>query len=145
MANRLTEIDPPMFQRMCAAQMTSESICEVLGITVNTLRSWCKRTYGMTTKDVIRKYRAGGFARLRMKQYDVAVEEGNVAMLIFLGKNWLGQRDKPEDESAQAEQVAIKDAIPLQDTKTEYESAEYDPELLEDDAVEVEPVGHDID
>ena len=139
------EIDKGMFERMCAAQMTAESICEVLDITTKPLRSWCKRTYGLATKDAIRKYRAGGFAKLRMKQYDVAVEEGNVTMLIWLGKIWLGQRDKPEDDRAHTEQVVIKDAIPLQDTEAVYQSADYDPELLEDDAVEVDPVGHDID
>ena len=139
------EVDRALFERMCAAQMTSESIADVLAININTLRSWCKRTYNKPMKDVIRKYRAGGFAKLRMKQFDVAIEEGNVAMLIFLGKNWLGQRDKPEDDRAHTEQVVIKDAVPLQDTKAVYQSADYDPELLEDDAVEVDPIGHDID
>ena len=42
-----------------------------------------------------RKGRASGKTRLRQLQWDSA-EKGNVAMLIFLGKNILGQQDRLE-------------------------------------------------
>ena len=34
---------------------------------------------------------------LKQKQWDVAMEDGNVQMLIWLGKQYLGQSDKPSD------------------------------------------------
>ena len=43
----------------------------------------------------VRKGRASGKTRLRQLQWDSA-EKGNVAMLIFLGKNILGQKDRHE-------------------------------------------------
>jgi hypothetical protein len=45
--------------------------------------------------DVITKGRENGKTRLRKKQIEVALA-GNVSMLIFLGKNMLGQSDKQE-------------------------------------------------
>jgi hypothetical protein len=39
-----------------------------------------------------------GKISLRRKQYSIA-QEGNVTMLIWLGKNWLGQTDKLDIES----------------------------------------------
>ena len=34
---------------------------------------------------------------LKQKQWDVAMEDGNVQMLIWLGKQYLGQSEKPSD------------------------------------------------
>ena len=45
--------------------------------------------------EYIRKGKASGKTRLRQLQWDSA-EKGNVAMLIFLGKNILGQQDRLE-------------------------------------------------
>ena len=45
--------------------------------------------------EYIRKGKASGKTRLRQLQWDSA-EKGNVAMMIFLGKNILGQQDRLE-------------------------------------------------
>lgn len=50
---------------------------------------------------MFKKYSAGGKRSLRRWQMQTA-EKGNVAMLIFLGKQYLGQKDNP-DESDNAE------------------------------------------
>ena len=53
--------------------------------------SLIRKSYSEST----RKGRASGKTRLRQLQWDSA-EKGNVAMLIFLGKNILGQQDRIE-------------------------------------------------
>lgn len=44
-------------------------------------------------RDEIEKGKAASKMQLRRKQYDLA-KEGNVTMLIWLGKQWLGQSDR---------------------------------------------------
>ena len=46
--------------------------------------------------EFIEKARSIGAKNLRKAQWDKALE-GDVKMQVFLGKNYLGQRDQPED------------------------------------------------
>lgn len=62
-----------------------------------TLNAWCKRTYKKGFKDVFSEKREGGKASLRRTQWKLA--ENNATMAIFLGKQYLGQKDKPEEET----------------------------------------------
>lgn len=50
---------------------------------------------------VIKEGRANGCMSLKRKQFDLAMK-GNVTMLIWLGKQTLGQRDQPMDASSVA-------------------------------------------
>ena len=90
------EIDKKTFENLCALQSTLTEICAVFECDNKTLETWCKREYGINFSEVFKKKRCRGFISLRRAQFQKAVEDRNPAMLIFLGKNWLGQSDKQD-------------------------------------------------
>ena len=90
-------IDKRTFENLCAIQSTITEICSVLECTPKTLETWCKREYGgKTFYKVFSEKRCRGYISLRRAQFQKAIDEKNTAMLIFLGKNWLGQSDKQD-------------------------------------------------
>ena len=96
------EIDIVQFEKLCGMQCTKEEICSFLDITDKTLDAWCARTYfdefgnPMSFSDVFQKKRAKGKISLRRAQFKLA--EKNATMAIFLGKQYLGQREQVEVE-----------------------------------------------
>lgn len=93
-------IDKRMFESMCAYQCTLEEICAFMGITDNTLNKWCKKEYGTTFSEVFKQKREVGKMSLRRKQWKLA--DTSASMAIFLGKNYLGQRDSVEFEDRES-------------------------------------------
>jgi len=53
---------------------------------------------------------------LRRRQYTTAMD-GNTAMLIWLGKNWLGQTDQQQGEEKQLPAIQIVTNAPNQPAK----------------------------
>ncbi len=88
------EIDKKLFESLCAIQCTLLEMCAVFDCDDKTLEAWCKREYGRKFSEIFREKRRRGMVSLRRAQYQKAVDDKNTAMLIFLGKNWLGQSDK---------------------------------------------------
>ena len=91
------EIDKKVFEGLCRIQCTEEEIADAFECDVNTVNSWCKRTYKKGFSEVFRQKRGQGKVSLRRMQWKSA-EGGNVTMQIWLGKNLLGQVDKQEIE-----------------------------------------------
>lgn len=89
-------IDKELFEEMCEYQCTMQEICLGVGVTDKTLTNWCKETYGKSFSEIFKEKRVKGFASLRATQYRLA-KSGNATMLIWLGRNWLGQTDKPPE------------------------------------------------
>lgn len=88
------EIDQKQFENLCGLQCTLEEICGWFGITDKTLDSWCKRTYHASFSEVFKQKRGNGKISLRRSQWRLA--EKSAAMAIWLGKQYLGQRDQIE-------------------------------------------------
>lgn len=88
------EIDQVQFEKLCGLQCTEEEICGWFDISDRTLERWCKATYNETFVEVFKKKREAGKISLRRSQFRLA--EKNASMAIFLGKNYLGQRDTVE-------------------------------------------------
>lgn len=86
-------IDWDMVDKMCAIRCTGEEIASLLDISYDTLERACQREKGKLFADYTAQKAANGHMSLRRKQYTSAMD-GNVPMLIWLGKNWLGQTDK---------------------------------------------------
>ena len=78
-------------------QCTGEECASILGIDYDTLNNRLKEDTGSGFSDYYAQKSAGGKVSLRRKQYQKAVEEGNPTMLIWLGKQWLGQKDGAEE------------------------------------------------
>lgn len=102
MARPIKEISQKQFESLCAIQCTEEEICAVLDVDDKTLTNWCKKTYNKSFSEVFREKRQGGKASLRRNQWKLS--ETNPTMAIFLGKQYLGQKDRPE-ETATAEVI----------------------------------------
>lgn len=96
------ELNKDIFEGLCSIQCTEKDICTVFHVSIPTLIKWCKRTYGMTFEEVYAIKSIDGKIALRRLQFQSA-KEGSVPMQIFLGKQWLGQSDKPEAMQAAKE------------------------------------------
>ena len=103
------EISKDIFEGLCSIQCTEKDICTIFHCSIPTLIKWCKRTYGMTFEEVFEIKSIDGKIALRRLQFQSA-KEGSVPMQIFLGKQWLGQRDKPED-APKREDTAADDLV----------------------------------
>jgi len=84
------------FESLCAIQCTREEIAGVLNVSDSTLYRWCKETYGTDFDTIFRQKRENGKASLRRSQWKLA--EKNPTMSIWLGKQYLRQRDNIEVE-----------------------------------------------
>jgi len=95
MARPKKEIDKEIFQSLCEIQCTKSEICNVLHCDEKTLTRWCKEIYGQGFSEVYKKESEAGKMSLRRMQWEAA-EKGNTTMLVWLGKQYLGQKDKQE-------------------------------------------------
>lgn len=94
MARPRKEIDQKQFENLCGLQCTLEEICGWFGVTDKTLNSWCKRTYSESFSEVFRQKRSTGKISLRRSQWRLS--EKNANMAIWLGKQYLDQKDHIE-------------------------------------------------
>lgn len=85
------ELDKKQFESLCGLQCTMEEFCCFFGVTDKTLDRWCKDTYKMSFSGIFAIKRGSGKISLRRSQFRLA--EKNAAMAIFLGQNYLGQRN----------------------------------------------------
>lgn len=76
---------------------SQEYCCEKLGVNTDTLTNRIKEKFGMSFSDYKAKRQEPMRINLLKKQYDVAMG-GNVALLIWLGKQYLGQSEKVTQE-----------------------------------------------
>lgn len=91
----LTKEEWDVFEKLCQIQCTEIEIAGWFGISEDTLNRRCKEKYELTFAETYKNYSADGKISLRRMQYKTALK-GNTGMLIWLGKQELGQRDKRE-------------------------------------------------
>ncbi len=101
------EIDQNHFENLCGLQCTKEDICDFFGVTDKTIDAWCKRTYKDSFSVVFKQKRGKGKCSLR--RYQFALAQKNANMAIWLGKQYLGQSDTPEQQ--QDSEVLIIDDL----------------------------------
>ncbi len=109
MARPLKEIDKSQFESLCGLQCTKDEICSFFDVTDKTLERWCKRTYKAGFSEVFRQKRGIGKISLRRAQFRLAKK--NASMAIFLGKQYLGQRDQPDTDVGRKNENNLLDAI----------------------------------
>jgi hypothetical protein len=96
MARPRKNIERKDFASLLAIQCTLEEVTAFFdhkldGCSADTIERWCKRTYNESFADIAAKKRNLGKISLRRAQFELAKKNGAVA--IFLGKNYLGQKD----------------------------------------------------
>lgn len=97
MARPRKEIDSEQFEKLCALQCTLKEIAGWFGCSEDTIERWCQREYQdengqpMSFAEAYKNFSVDGKISLRRFQFKQA--EKNPSMAIWLGKQWLGQRD----------------------------------------------------
>lgn len=105
MARPRKEIDKKQFENLCALQCTHDEICAWFDVTAKTLESWCKRTYGDSFSKVFAQKRGKGKISLRRSQWQLA--EKSASMAIWLGKQYLNQRDNVDVTVSDVKGIAL--------------------------------------
>ena len=103
------EFDQRMFENLCVIQCTEKEICYCFGCCEDTLNSWCKRTYKKTFSDIYNEKAVKGRISLRRSQFRLA--EKNAAMAIWLGKQYLDQREPLEEQKLEIELIKLESQI----------------------------------
>ena len=85
-----TKIDVELVNKLAKIMCTPQEIAYIVGCDYRTLI----KHHG----DKIEQARAVGKMSIRRKQYEMAMNSNNAAMLIWLGKNWLNQQENPISE-----------------------------------------------
>lgn len=99
MARPRAEIDKNQFENLCAMMCTEDEIAGFFGVSVDTLQRWCKRTYDKGFENIYRDKQARG--KIALRRYQMKLAEKSSIMAIFLGKQYLGQVDKPEETNVE--------------------------------------------
>jgi hypothetical protein len=89
-------IDWETVDKLCMLHCKGEEIADIIKVDYDTLNLACKREKKKGFTDYYKEKSSTGKLSLRRRQYTAAVDEGNTTMLIWLGKQWLGQTDKKE-------------------------------------------------
>lgn len=98
-------INQKTFESLCAIQCTREEICAVLSVSEKTLNSWCNNVYGKNFSLVFNEKREYGKSSLRRTQWKLA--EKNPTMAIWLGKQYLEQKDTINNTNTGTQRIQI--------------------------------------
>jgi len=122
------EIDWVEFDKLCTMQCTLVEIAGWFECSEDTIERRIREKYDCTFAELFTQKRSKGKISLRRKQYETALK-GNVAMLIWLGKQYLGQSDK--QDSTINQRVEITPAFEIVD----YEADDKDTFVYETEEV----------
>jgi len=103
----IKEINYEDFEKLCSLHCTEVEIAEFFKVSVDTINRACIRNYGETFAETFKKKCSNGKISLRRKQFELAMS-GNVPLLIWLGKQILGQSEKIDQkiDDSRAEQIS---------------------------------------
>lgn len=94
---KLKTVDWEEFDKLCAIQCTLKEIAAWFNISEDSIERICIREKRVKFADYFDQKRSKGKIPLRRRQYQAAMD-GNTAMLIWLGKQYLGQSEKIEQK-----------------------------------------------
>ncbi len=86
------EIDFQELDKLCGLQCTADEIAGWFGVSVDTIERRILEETGQSFAEFYKEHSAGGRISLRRKQFQIAMT-GNVGLLIWLGKQYLGQKN----------------------------------------------------
>lgn len=90
------EINWEEFEKLCELQCTQSEIAGFLKIHPETLSNRVGEHYGEDYSSIYKRYSEGGKCSLRRHQF--LLSKKNSSMAIWLGKQWLGQKDISKEE-----------------------------------------------
>lgn len=109
-------IDWERVNKLCQAGCNSSEIAAFLGIDRGLLYNHCLEVHKVSWSDYKSTQRSSGNAHLKEKQYSIALN-GDKVMLIWLGKNRLGQSERHvvEHENRDFSKMSTAELIALRD------------------------------
>ena len=90
------KIDQKQFENLCKMQCTETEIMSWFDVSKDTLIRWCKANYGCDFATIYEQKKEGG--KIALRRYQLQLAEKNPTMAIWLGKQYLKQRDNIEVE-----------------------------------------------
>jgi IS30 family transposase len=106
MPRKTIEIDIDELDKLLEIQCTLREIAGWFRCSEDTIEKAVKRQTGIRYKDYAEERRVAGLKSLRRAQWQKAVDKQDTTMLIWLGKQYLNQRDY-KDINAKVEQTVI--------------------------------------
>lgn len=107
MARPRIEIDAEQFKKLCSIQCTLGEIASWFRCSEDTVERWCKRELHMSFAEAFKTWSADGKISLRRTQFRMA--ETNVSMAIWLGKQYLGQKESTDVSVSMNDDDTIKE------------------------------------
>lgn len=90
------ELDWDEFKKLCELHCTRREVAQWFQVSEDTIDRRCLEEFDLPFASYYEENKVGGKISLRRRQFEKAMD-GDTSMLIWLGKNWLDQKDKVED------------------------------------------------
>jgi len=87
------EIDERVFEEAIRCPLSKGDISRIVGVSEDTLERWIKEKYDCTFTEIQDQNRAFMRKNILAAQLDLAINQKNGTMQIWLGKNYCGQVD----------------------------------------------------
>lgn len=94
------EINWDIFEELCQIHCTQQEIASVFHVERHTLSEKVQEHYGECYSTIYQRYMEGGKASLRRHQFNLSKNNANMA--IYLGKQYLGQRDPDYQDKSES-------------------------------------------
>ena len=91
------DIDVEQLKKLCGIQCTKRELCSIFNCSDETIERRIEESTGMGWTAFYEKHKGDGLVSLRRKQLEVALA-GNPTLLIWLGKQFLNQKDQSKVE-----------------------------------------------
>ena len=108
-------INIEQFKSLCGMLCTETEICDFFGCSHDTINRWCHDNFNMTFGQAWGRFSSFGKISIRRNQFKLA--ETNPTMAIWLGKQYLGQKDDKEEESQPIDRIEVKFTGETEDRK----------------------------
>ncbi|MCP4493085.1 MAG: hypothetical protein GY820_38170 [Gammaproteobacteria bacterium] len=113
-------IDYKLLDNLCSILCTGEEIASILGVHFDSLDRILKRDKKIGFTDYYKNKSAQGKTSLRRAQFKIAIK-GNPTMLIWMGKQYLGQKDNDHrdlgSEAPVPMKISFNVAVPKSDVR----------------------------
>ena len=86
------DIDKEQFEKLCTIQCTLSEIASWFKCSEDTIERWCRREYKLSFADTYKNY--SGYGKISLRRFQFKMAEHNVSMAIWLGKQYLGQKEQ---------------------------------------------------
>jgi hypothetical protein len=114
------KIDWKELDKLCHIQCTRREVSEWFGCSEDTIDRACLEKHGVAFAAYHEQKKGAGKVSLRRKQFNKAMS-GHPTMLIWLGKQYLDQKEKQELSGPDGDAIQVNLTLPLNGSEAEPE------------------------